>query len=81
PRPLRGSWNRLMQAPLLMPRSVVLATWLAASCLLGPASAGSKHTGNKSLQEVELPHHSFITPLQYSSLLEDWVLSGASLFE
>lgn len=28
-----------------------------------------------------MPHHSFISPMEYSSLLDDWSVSGASIFE
>eukprot|EP00913_Durusdinium_trenchii_P030176 g28275.t1 len=41
--------------------------------------AAGKH-GNAEFQKVELPHHSFSAPLEFSNLLGDWMLSGSSIF-
>lgn len=44
------------------------------------AEAGSKH-GHAEFKKVALPHHSFSIPIEYTNLLGDWMLSGASIFE
>lgn len=36
---------------------------------------------DETYKKMDLPHHSFTSPLQYIALLSDWTLSGASIFE
>jgi len=64
------------------------ARWLQALLLLCcfslPAiaeDAKKKKKGDDEANKRPMPHHSFAVPMDYNSLLDDWVLSGASLFE
>jgi len=61
-------------------RHTVLAIWLLVCCLLGAGRAGKRKADDES-KSVKMPRHSFAAPLDYSSLLDDWMVSGSSLFE
>eukprot|EP00438_Fugacium_kawagutii_P034681 Skav219068 [mRNA] locus=scaffold1033:138472:156457:- [translate_table: standard] len=54
--------------------------WLLVCLQLLLADAGAKH-GNAEFRKVALPHHSFSIPIEFTNLLGDWMLSGASIFE
>lgn len=58
---------------------VPVARWAQVCLLLLRVDAAGKH-GNAEFQKVELPHHSFSAPLEFSNLLGDWMLSGSSIF-
>jgi len=56
--------------------------WLTLCGLVDHIEASSKHSKQaEEHKKVELLHHSFNTPLEYASLLGDWFVSGASIFE
>lgn len=54
--------------------------WLFISNLCGVISAKPKSKDDEA-QKVLLSRHSFSAPLEYHGLLDDWTVSGASLFE
>eukprot|EP00927_Polykrikos_kofoidii_P056421 TRINITY_DN50539_c0_g1_i1.p1 TRINITY_DN50539_c0_g1~~TRINITY_DN50539_c0_g1_i1.p1 ORF type:complete len:481 (+),score=86.31 TRINITY_DN50539_c0_g1_i1:61-1503(+) len=54
--------------------------WLVACNLFYGAFASKKKKANGTWT-VPMPHHSFAAPMMYKSLLDDWVVSGASIFE
>ncbi|CAK0889048.1 unnamed protein product [Prorocentrum cordatum] len=56
--------------------------WLLACCLIGAGRAGKrKEKSDDERDTVKMQHHSFLAPMDYTSLLDDWVVSGASIFE
>ncbi|CAE7244219.1 unnamed protein product [Symbiodinium natans] len=57
----------------------VLVGWLWVQGLIQPLEGNPNH--GHSEYKAFLQHHSFAVPLEYSSLLADWTLSGASIFE
>lgn len=66
----------------LWPKSVLASSCgtLLFICTFAVAShPGKRHDDTYS--KMDLPHHSFTSPLQYSALLSDWTLSGATIFE
>mmetsp|Transcript_92992 Transcript_92992/g.300533 ORF Transcript_92992/g.300533 Transcript_92992/m.300533 type:complete len:489 (+) Transcript_92992:51-1517(+) len=62
-------------------RVAVIGCLLAAGTTLGAAPSPKRRRGEDDSKKTKLPHHSFTTPLEYRSLLDDWVVSGSSLFE
>lgn len=60
---------------------------LLVLCCVLPAVAAEgdakkkKRGGDDESKRQPMPHHSFSVPMEYNSLLDDWSLSGASLFE
>jgi len=63
-------------------RASVPVCWLLACCLIGAGRAGKrKEQSDDERHAVKMPHHSFATPMDYGNLLDDWVVSGASIFE
>jgi len=60
-------------------RRLVLIVWLTSHIFVGQIEAKSNQ--NDTLKSVGMPHHSFAPPLDYSVLLGDWIVSGASIFE
>mmetsp|Transcript_62040 Transcript_62040/g.192283 ORF Transcript_62040/g.192283 Transcript_62040/m.192283 type:complete len:493 (-) Transcript_62040:87-1565(-) len=66
---------------ILRGRSLAPALWLLVfrSSLQGAAAGPQKKKGNEV--QVLMPHHSFAAPLEYLTLLDDWAVSGASVFE
>mmetsp|Transcript_1111 Transcript_1111/g.1531 ORF Transcript_1111/g.1531 Transcript_1111/m.1531 type:complete len:490 (-) Transcript_1111:49-1518(-) len=63
-----------------------IRSFISASCLLvfsllhRAYGAPAKKKKDNDVQ-VLMPHHSFAAPLDYQTLLDDWTVSGASLFE
>jgi len=56
--------------------------WLLACCLIGAGRAGKrKEKSDDERDTVKMPHHSFAVPMDHGVLLDDWVVSGASIFE
>lgn len=63
-------------------RASVPLCWLLACCLIGAGRAGKrKEQSDDERQSVKMLHHSFAAPMDYTGLLDDWVVSGASIFE
>lgn len=61
-------------------RSTVPVFLVLACCSVGRA-AGAGPKKKKDDERTFMPHHSFTTPLEFTSLLDDWAVSGASIFE
>eukprot|EP00929_Paragymnodinium_shiwhaense_P107799 TRINITY_DN74156_c0_g1_i1.p1 TRINITY_DN74156_c0_g1~~TRINITY_DN74156_c0_g1_i1.p1 ORF type:complete len:512 (+),score=136.94 TRINITY_DN74156_c0_g1_i1:89-1537(+) len=54
---------------------------LAYALLQGTLAAPKKKKGDEDSTKVPMPRHSFANPMLYQSLLDDWMVSGASIFE
>jgi hypothetical protein len=62
--------------------SLAWALYSLCLCLLLEAAAGKgKKKPKDDGTKINLAHHSFMVPLQYESMLNDWTVSGASLVE
>jgi hypothetical protein len=48
---------------------------------LGAYAQSKKRKDDGERPKVGMPRHSFANPMMYQSLLDDWVVSGASIFE
>mmetsp|Transcript_20783 Transcript_20783/g.45052 ORF Transcript_20783/g.45052 Transcript_20783/m.45052 type:complete len:516 (-) Transcript_20783:49-1596(-) len=77
-RPLLSVPHKPWKSGLLV-QSLLLLSVLSST--LAANEATPQHRRKEESAAVLLPHHSFTQPMEYSSLLEDWSLSGASLFE
>lgn len=63
-------------------RASVHVCWLLAFCLIGAGRAGKrKEKSDDERHTVKMTHHSFAAPMDYGVLLDDWAVSGASIFE
>jgi len=58
-------------------RPPALGLWLLACCLTEQALGKPKKAAET---KVNMPHHSYMPPLDYASLLDDWLVSGSALF-
>lgn len=56
--------------------------WLVLCCCVEAQRAGKgRKNEDEDGDKIAVPHHSFRVPLQFQDMLDDWVVSGASLVE
>jgi len=79
PGALQGEPALTMAPSRPLARLSLLLVGLATEAAAAPAGARKRKSADE--KKVPMPHHSFISPMEYSSLLDDWTVSGASIFE